>query len=130
MSDALTDQDIADIRSTVAPWTQLAVDRNWDTLLTMCTEDVTFLPPGESMVQGVDAVLAFLGRYPEIKEFDVSFTDIDGRGDFATGRGSFTMTVVVEGTEANHTGKFIDTFRKQADGTWLYREVIWNRDQP
>ena len=55
--------------------------------------------------------------------FDFSFTDIDGIGDIATARGSFTMTVKAEGDDATLIGKFMDTFRKQADDKWLYREV-------
>jgi ketosteroid isomerase-like protein len=37
----------AAIRATVVPWTKAALDRNWDAMISMCTNDVVFAPPGE-----------------------------------------------------------------------------------
>ena len=34
------------IRATLAPWTKAALDRNWDSMISLCTSDVVFAPPG------------------------------------------------------------------------------------
>ena len=125
---SITEQDVATIRFTIQPWIQACLDRDWDALLSLCTDDITFLPPNEPIVEGQEATRAFLEAYPKITAFTVEFTPIDRRADRATVRGTFSMTVEAEEGEATMNGKFIDTFRRQVDNTWRYREVIWNPD--
>ncbi len=126
----LTDQDIATIRGTMDPWTQACIDADWDRLLSLCTDDVVFLPPDAPMAEGRTAVRAYMETFPDIKAFTPNFTHIEGSGDLASARGSFAMTVEVEGNEVTMSGKFVDTFRKQPDKSWRYTSVIWNNDNP
>jgi ketosteroid isomerase-like protein len=126
----ISDKDIAAIRGTIGPWTEACIAADWDRLLSLCTDDVVFLPPDAPIAEGSTAAKAYLETYPDIKEFDVTFTHVEGIRDLATARGSFTITAEVEGNEMSITGKFLDTFRKQSDGTWRYSHVIWNHDHP
>ena len=55
---------------------------------------------------------------------------IDGRGDLAFARGTYSWTVRVgEGEPVSDTGKWLTIGRRQADGTWLLSQDIWNSDQ-
>ncbi len=126
----LPDRDIAAIRGTIDPWIQACIDADWDRLLSLCTDDVVWMPPDAPIAEGSGAARAYLDTYPDIKAFTVNFTHIEGRGELASARGTFAMTVEVEGNEAAMTGKFVDTFRKQPDNSWRYTSAIWNNDNP
>ncbi len=126
----LTEQDVAAIQALRDPWIQACLDRDWDALLSICTSDVTLLPPDAPIAEGREAARTYLEAYPVITKFTVEFTNIDGRGDLATARGDFHITVETDDGEASVDGKFVDTFHKHGDDTWLYNEVIWNSDAP
>ena len=119
----------ATIRGFVAPWTQACLDRNWDALLTMCTDDVVFSPPGEPKVSGA-GVRTWLEAFPVIKEFNWDFDDINVSGDLAVGVGWGKMDVEVEGQDASMAIKFADVFRRGDDGSWRFVHVIWNENEP
>jgi ketosteroid isomerase-like protein len=78
--------------------------------------------------EGRAAALAFLEQYPKVTEFTFEFSHIDGRGDFATARGPFSLTAEIEGTTVTMKGKFVDTLHKRQDNTWQLHEIIWNLD--
>ncbi len=126
----ISDKDIAAIRATMDPWTEACIAADWDRVLSMCTDDIVFLPPDAPIAEGSGAVKAYLETYPDIKKFTATFTHIEGSRDLASARGSVAITAEAEGTEMSISGKFVDTFRKQPDGTWLYTSVIWNHDHP
>lgn len=55
--------DTAQIRATIAPWRQACLDRDWDALLAMGTEDIVTSGPGDPSVTG-DTVRPWLENYP------------------------------------------------------------------
>lgn len=122
------DSDAA-IRATMAPWRQACLDRDWDALLALCTEDAVFAPPGEPQVAR-PGLKAWLEAFPIMKEFDFSFERVDVSGDLGTAIGNGTWTLEVEGQEVSASFKFADVLRKHPDGSWRYAHVIWNTDSP
>jgi ketosteroid isomerase-like protein len=121
--------DTAAIRSTIGPWTKSAVDRDWDAFLALCTNDVVFMQPDGATIEST-AARSWLESYPIIKRFEFDFDQIEGQGDLAYGRGGFRMTVEVDGSPAEVDGKFVDIFRRDAQGEWKYAVVIWNSNTP
>ena len=65
----ITEQDIASIRSTINPWTQACLDRDWDALFKLCTQDLVLLPPEAPAAEGHEAARAFLDEFPIMKAF-------------------------------------------------------------
>ncbi len=124
----LQPDDAAQIRATIAPWIKACLDRDWDALLAMCTEDIVFSPPGAPKVTG-DAVRSWLESYPVIKAFEFDFDRLEVSGDLAAASGSGSMTVEVEGQEVTSEMEFTDVFRKDRHGTWLYSSVIFNTNE-
>ncbi len=120
--------DDAQIRATIAPWIQACLDRDWDALLAMCTEDIVFSPPEEPKVSG-DAARLWLENYPVIKALTFDFDRIEVSGDLAAANGSGSMTLEVEGQEVSLEIEFTDVFRKDERGTWLYSSVIFNNNE-
>ena len=117
------------IRATLAPWTKAALDQNWDSMISLCTSDVVFAPPGEPSVSG-QALRQWLEAFPVMKEFAWDFDRIEVNGDLATGVGRGKWTLDVNGQFVSATFKFADIFRRSPDGAWKYAHVIWNTDAP
>ena len=117
------------IEALVAPWVQACLDRDWDALLALCTDDVVFAPPGELSVSGEESLKTWLDAFPVMTEFEFSFDQIDESDDLAVGFGTGSMTVEMGDDTASMTIKFADVFHRQADGGWLYSHVIWNGNE-
>ncbi len=122
----LQPDDDAQIRATIEPWTKACLDRDWDALLAMCTEDIVFSAPGEPKVTGTAAVRTWLEDYPVMKTLDFDFDRMEISGDLAVANGSGSMTIKVEGQEDTMIFDFTDTLRKNRHGTWLYSSVTYN----
>jgi len=127
---ALTPVDVSSIKATAKPWIKACLDRNWDALLGLCTDDVVFLPPDEPMASGDASVRKFLEAFPVMKKFDFEFEHIEGQDHLAVAYGGFRLTVEIDGKPVDVKGKFVDTFRRDDHGKWLYACVIWNSDAP
>jgi ketosteroid isomerase-like protein len=119
----------ATILASIAPWTKACLDRDWDALLAMCTNDVVFAPPGEPMVSG-NKIRPWLEAFPVMKVFNFNFDRVDVGGDLATAVGSGTWTLELNGRDVSASFKFADVFRRGSDGSWRYAHVIWNSDTP
>lgn len=117
------------IRASIGPWTQACLDRDWDALLAMCTDDVVFAPPGEPSVSG-NKIRAWLEAFPVMKVFNADFDRVDVSGDLATAVGGGTWTLDIDGQDVSASFKFADVFRRSSDGSWRYAHVIWNSDTP
>lgn len=126
----ITEQDVAQIESLRQPWIQACLDRDWDKLFTLCTSDVTLLPPEAPIARGTEAARAYLNEFPVMTGFDFEFERIEGRDDLATARGHFRITAEADGQALTMNGKFIDNFRRTDDGSWRFDEVIWSTDHP
>jgi ketosteroid isomerase-like protein len=121
--------DAAAIRATSTPWSNAGLDRNWDAMLSLCTDDVVFAPPGEPSVPA-GKLKAWLEGFPVMKQFSFTFDRIDVSGNLATGVGRGTWTLNLNGRDVSATFKFADVFRRGSDGKWRYAHVIWNLDAP
>ena len=78
------------------------------------------------------ALQAFLEPFPSYPQFEVTIVQIDGRGDLAFVRSTYSETYIVEGTPQpiHDTGRIVDIWRKQPDGKWLIAVHISNSDLP
>jgi len=117
------------IEALVAPWVQACLDRDWDALLALCTDDVVFAPPGELSVSGEESLKTWLDAFPVMTAFEFSFDQIDESDGLAVAFGKGSMTVEMGDETASMTIKFADVFHRQDDGGWLYSHVIWNGNE-
>lgn len=88
------------------------------------TEDAVRMPPNEPLHVGRAAIEAWSAtNWGPITTTELIQTaeEIDGRGDLAYARGSYSATVVVPGVPEpiSEVGKFLVILRKQPDGSWL-----------
>lgn len=129
---ALTDEDIAAIRASTESFVQAWESRDFDTLMALYTEDAILMPPNASLVQGRAARQAFIENFPPVKEISLTIEEIDGRGDLAYVRGTYSMTIEMQGAPEpiQDIGKYIEIRVKQPDGSWLISRDIFNSDLP
>ncbi len=132
-SGALSAEDIAAIRDVAESFRQAMLASDWETATSLFIEDAVRQPPNEPMIVGRAAILASMEAEPvTFTQFSNAPLEIDGRGDLAYARGTYSLTATAEGMAEPITdkGKYLGVFRKQADGSWLAAADIWNSDLP
>lgn len=130
---SLSDDDLAAIRATLETMVAAELADDWATAAEMCTEDHVAMPANRPTLAGRQAWLEW------ISSFDIQFEDmraeaveIDGRGDLAYLRGTYSETFTPEGSAEpiQRTGKFLWILRKEPDGAWRVAVAIGNPDAP
>ncbi len=128
----LSEEDVAAIKASRVLWAEAVLAGDWAAVAALFTEDAVVMPPNEPVVEGQVALQAFLELFPSITQFEATIVQMEGRGDLAFVRATYSMALIVEGVpEPIHdTGKFVDIWRKQPDGKWLVAVHIYNSDFP
>ncbi len=123
----LSQEDIAGIEATTQAWVEAVNAGDWAAVSATYTEDAVRLPPNQPAVQGRGDIQAWFEAFPPASDVNLEWAEIEGVGDVAFVRGSFTLIVTPEGMDAvADTGKFLDVLRRQADGSWLIHRNIFN----
>lgn len=95
------------------------------------TEDAIILPPNAPAVEGHAAILDFLQTFPSFSDYRQETQEIEGFGDFAYDRETYSVMMMPPGLPAvKDTGKIIWIWKKQTDGTWKLWREIWSSDLP
>jgi ketosteroid isomerase-like protein len=129
----LSDEDVAAINDLAQRWAQLEKAGDWAGVAALHTDDAVWMPPNENIVEGPAAMRAWAEEGEvNVLELSSSIAEIDGRGDLAYLRASYTWTFEAAGLEEPITdvGKWVAVLRKQPDGSWKVAVNIWNSDQP
>ena len=128
----LGEKDLAAIRTASDAFTKGVVAGDFALVSKLYTENASFMPPNERAVAGRADIQTWLKGLPPVKEFKFTLAEIEGRGDLAYVKGSYTMTLAPPGAPApiNEAGKFIEIRRRQADGSWPIAVDIFNSDLP
>jgi len=89
-------------------------------------EDADFLPPNHRMVSGRSGIRRFFRALFEagVGDLATETTRIEVSGELAYRVGRYTM-----GKPAPDRGKFVQVFRRQADGSWRCVADVFNRDE-
>ncbi|KPK62168.1 MAG: hypothetical protein AMS21_08045 [Gemmatimonas sp. SG8_38_2] len=132
-ADALSEQDVAAIAQiTEEQFTQYMIADDWENLGNLMKDDVVLMSFGVPEVQGKEVILEALERnwgLLPLTKFEQRNTKIDGRGDLAYARGTYSLAVEIEGSpRISDEGKFLVIFEKQADGAWLMSTVNYSRN--
>lgn len=128
----LTDADRQAIDAQRQTFIEAAKAADWTRIASLYTEDGKALPPNAPMASGRIAIKDAFAAFPPIGDMTLASQEIHGGGNLATVRGSYSLTMMPPGATAAiaDTGKFVELWVKQADGTWLMALDIWNSDIP
>jgi len=105
--------------------------KDWKGDLVLYEEDAIELPPNQAAVQGKAAIQAWDQAFPPFSNFQEQSLEIEGRGNLAYDRGTYSMTVTPAGAvPIEDHGKYLSIWRKQAGGLWKISRAIYNSDLP
>ena len=99
----------------------------------LSTEDATMLPPNSPAVKGKQAIEADYKRLFEmgVRNGSLDTVEVGSDGDLAYHVGTYSLDVPSkDGTSERDTGKFVDIYKRQADGSWKIHVSINNSDEP
>lgn len=93
----LSEQDRAALRAYAARDSALVVSRDWDALAAEYAPDGVRMPPNQPPVQGRDAIRRWLQQMPPISAFSFRLEDLQGSGEHAFMRGTYSITIPLTG---------------------------------
>jgi len=131
---SLSDQDQVAIRKVVADAAAMVTPSKTDYadyVKLYYTDDATVLPANVPAIQGHAAIQAVFQSFPPMSDFKAEIVELDGRGDLAYVRGNYAMTMNPPGGAAmTDKGKYVEVWKKQADGSWKVKYDSWTSDLP
>lgn len=128
---SLTEADKAGIRAVTDSFVAYFHANRDSAQAGLYTERGTLLPPNMGVVEGRPAILAFFQNFPPMPDFAIMNIEIDGLGDLAYVRGTYSYTIPAANRQAavSDHGKFIE-IRRREGGKWLIAADIFNSDVP
>ena len=130
------DADVQAVKDTEAAWVNDAATKDVDKFAANYADDGTVLFPNAPAISGKDNIKAALKPMLADPNFALTFqatkVDVGKGGDLAYTQGTYSMTMTDPKTKQPVTdrGKYITTFRKQADGKWKAVEDMISSDMP
>lgn len=99
-----------------------------DAVAALYTENARLMPPNSEATLGHDAIkAAFGGMIDAGMTAELNIVETQSSGDFGYNVGTFK---IMAGGEVVDQGKYVETWRRGADGVWLMSNDIWNSDLP
>jgi uncharacterized protein (TIGR02246 family) len=129
MSDAIetSHSDEQEIRALIETWMQASRENDLDAVLSLMTEEVLFLTPGNAPMTRDGFAEGFRQMAGQVKiDGSSDVQEITVRGDlaFCWNRLEVTATPVEAGRAIRRSGTTMSVFRKGGDGRWqLWRDA-------
>ena len=105
-----------------------------DSFAAVFTDDAVRMPPNGLVVVGGDGIRKYYKDWFEKESLDVTVipTEIQVAGNWAYAWGTYeaTVTLAETGDTRADRGKFLNIYRKDADGAWRFHRNMWNSDLP
>jgi ketosteroid isomerase-like protein len=128
----VTDADRASILEQHAGFSSSLNSGDMAAVAAFYTEDALLMAPNAPRVTGRAAIEAFLKTFPPMDDLVLSGDEFAGGGDLIVVTGNFTINVMPPGATAAvaDTGKFVEVWRRQPDGTLKMAADMWNSNLP
>jgi len=130
----LTEADRAEIRATTEEARAIAnSSRDWAQYAEIYyAPDAIVMPANEEVVRGREAIVSWFESFPPFEDMQLNQVEVDGAGDIAYVYGTFSMILMLPDVEepVPDAGKYIEIWRRQADGSWKIVMDIFNSDLP
>lgn len=124
---ALSEADAVAIEAAAVSQAEAAVALDWGAFASHYTPGGLMLVPGEPAVEGREAIAAITSG-SDVVDFATTAQTIEGCSELAYRLGTYTFKFPLPGSEEPgiDTGKFVEIWKKQPDGSWLIAVDIWN----
>lgn len=130
----LTDDDRAEIRALEQSFAQASLAGDPEAQLAGAAEELVWLHPHHDAIVGLAAVRDHLESgapsvFPLIT-FSLSSVRIDGSGDFAYNRGTYSMSFEARGDTVVETGHNLQVLQRGPEGNWRVIMMMWTPRSP
>jgi predicted ester cyclase/ketosteroid isomerase-like protein len=127
----LTEKDESQIRQLVSEINAVAFLDDEMQASRLYADEAELMPSHGPIVRGRKSILRWMQALAPLSEWKVQDLKVDGVGNFACVSGAYSVLVSPEG-EAPYrdTGKYVQIWRKQKDGSWKIAKDIFNSDLP
>jgi ketosteroid isomerase-like protein len=127
--------DEAAIRKLDVDWSNAAQTNKVDAWVAFYSDDATVLPPNEPMATNKDAIrksIEGLLTLPGLNlKWEPKKIEVSKSGDIAYSFGTYDMTMNdPKGAPIMDKGKYVEVWKKQADGSWKCAIDTFNSDLP
>ncbi len=128
----LSPTDVSKINEVTQSFLKAALAKDWATAAALYVDDAVLGPPNEPAVKGRVAIRKWMERLPPISEFKATIVQVEGRADLAYVWGTYTTTIAAPGVPGpiKDSGKYVEVWRRQADGRWLIAVDMFSSDLP
>ncbi len=120
--------DVQAVKSSLAEWAAAANAQDPERMLTLVTDDLEWLPPGQEPVVGADAHKALRDYFDQfVLHVSHDNQEIVVGGDLAYVRYAYELNLTPKGGGEPVTlkGHGIRILRRQADGSWKQAKDVW-----
>jgi len=102
-----------------------------DSLMVLMADDVVLIPPNESVLKGKEAVRNWYDQLStQLRTSDLKITDrevlIGGQWATEIARFEWTLMPVGGGQAITDRGSYVQVWRRETDGRWLFAREVWN----
>ena len=130
-----TEADIAAINELNEQYSIHVNAGDLENFLSLWEDNAIRMEPDNPSVIGIDNIRKSLEVIFEIYSVNLAIgaeTELQVANDMAFGRGTYTMSLTPKegGSTTHFDGKWIDIFKRQADGSWKIYINIFNNNAP
>jgi ketosteroid isomerase-like protein len=123
------------LRDADAQWSAAAGAKDLDKTVSYYSDDAIVMPPNASAATTKESIRSAWKEMLMTPGAAISWkatkVEVAKAGDLAYVSGTYEETMTdASGKSANDHGKYVEIFKKQADGTWKVVADIWNSDLP
>ena len=123
------------LRDLDAQWSAAAEAKDVDKTVSYYAADAIVMPPNAPAATTKEAIRSawkeMLTSSGAAISWKATKVEVAKAGDFAYVSGTYEETMTdVSGKPVKDRGKYVEIFKKQADGTWKVVVDIWNSDLP
>jgi ketosteroid isomerase-like protein len=130
----LAEEDVSWIRTMEGEHEAQVINKDFDSMAEALAEDIFLLAPNQPEIVGKGPLREWQRPFEEVtwQNYELTVDEIDGCGDLAYVRMSFSMTYTLPGQDEpiSDSGRGFHILRKQPDGTWLITHDFFHSDQP
>lgn len=127
-----TDADQAAIMEQRTAFAAAINAADWDQAAAVYADDAVLMFANQPAINGRMAIRDAFAAFPPVSDFRMYGEEVIGGGDAAVIRGGLSMIMMLPGAPVAmaDTLKFVEVWRRQADGTWKLQWDIANTDRP
>jgi ketosteroid isomerase-like protein len=127
--------DEAAVRKADEDWSAAAKANQVGAWVAFYSDDAVVFPPNDAMASGKENIHKAVGDFLAMPGLAVSWktTKVEAArsGEMAISYGAYEMSAKgPKGKPIMDRGKYVEVWKKQADGGWKCSEDIWNSDLP